>query len=164
VQIHRENMASARTNSENGGQIVLPRGSESVEVESRKVARGLEQPKKMLNMKSDPEMCMKTKDRTTVCPRQKATFVPGCRVFHTKIREFGRNCRLSCSYLRVGGTNPTLKNAEIREGTGKVRPHGIASSDMQTRQPVRASCTIRLRAQHEFSPAREVASLTDPHV
>jgi hypothetical protein len=30
----------------------------------------------MLKMKVDPEMYMKTKDRTTLCPTQKTTFVP----------------------------------------------------------------------------------------
>ena len=43
----------------------------------QKVTREGPHTQKMLNMKVDPEMYMKTKDRATDCPTQKATFVPG---------------------------------------------------------------------------------------
>jgi hypothetical protein len=46
----------------NAGQIIRRRRGQIVEAEGKKVARGSEQPKKMLKMMIDPEMCMKTKD------------------------------------------------------------------------------------------------------
>ena len=33
-------------------------------------------------------MCMKTKDRATICPTQKTTFLPGWTPFYTKTQEF----------------------------------------------------------------------------
>jgi len=51
-------------------------------------------PQKMLKMKIDPEMCMKTKDNATICPTQKTTFLPGCTPFYTETHVFCRNCRL----------------------------------------------------------------------
>jgi hypothetical protein len=44
----------------------------------------------MLKMKVDPEMSMKTKDHVTLCPRQKATFLPGCTPFYTKNTYFAQ--------------------------------------------------------------------------
>ena len=57
---------------------------------------------KMLKMKGDPEMSMKTKDRTTICPTQKTTIVPGCTSSHTKIQIFCRNQRLFCYSSSLG--------------------------------------------------------------
>jgi hypothetical protein len=56
-----------------------PRGPASTHAETERQSRvgGTQVPIKMLNMQVDPEMYMKTKDRTTICPRQNMTFVPG---------------------------------------------------------------------------------------
>ena len=56
---------------------------------------GRAHPIKMLNMKVDPEMYMKTKDRKTICPMQKVTFLHSCTAFYTKTHDFFSNCRLS---------------------------------------------------------------------
>jgi hypothetical protein len=72
---------NAQTDAENAGQIIRRRRGQIVEAEGEKVARGTAQPKKMLKMMIDPEMYMKTKDRTTKCPTQKATFLHGCTPF-----------------------------------------------------------------------------------
>jgi len=51
-------------------------------------------PLKMLKMKDDPEISMKTKDRTTIPPTQKLTFLHSCAPFYTKIHVFSGNRRL----------------------------------------------------------------------
>jgi hypothetical protein len=68
----------------------------------RKVAGGDRAPQKMLKMKVDPEMYMKTKDHATICPTQKTTFLPGCTPFYTKSHVFCRNRRGICHYLSAG--------------------------------------------------------------
>jgi len=56
----------------------------------------------MLKMKVDPEMYMKTKDRMTICPTQKTTFLPGCTPFYAKTHVFCRNRLHFCDYLSLG--------------------------------------------------------------
>ena len=56
----------------------------------------------MLKMKGDPEMYMKTKDRTTFCPTQKATFVPGRTPFYTETQVFCADRRLFRNYYGAG--------------------------------------------------------------
>ena len=46
---------------------------------------GFRAQKKMLKMKVDPTMCMKTKTRTTILPTQKRTFLCNCAPFYTEI-------------------------------------------------------------------------------
>jgi ferredoxin len=78
-------------NAENARQIIRPRGGEIVEEEGKKSRGRTRVTQKMLKMRGDPEMCMKTKDCTTICPTQRATFVPGWTLFYTKIQAFCRN-------------------------------------------------------------------------
>jgi hypothetical protein len=61
---------------------------EIVEVRGKKSRGGSASTRKMLKMKVDPEMCMKTKDDTTICPTQKTTFLPGCTPFYTENTYF----------------------------------------------------------------------------
>jgi hypothetical protein len=63
----------------------------------------------MLNMKVDPEMYMKTKDQVTICPTQKATFLPGCTPFYAKAHVFCGNRQLFCHYLSLGERTPRFK-------------------------------------------------------
>jgi hypothetical protein len=44
-------------------------------------------------MKVDPEMYMKTNDKTTICPTQKTTFLPGCTPFYIEMPVFCGNHR-----------------------------------------------------------------------
>jgi len=73
-----------------------------IAAEGKKTAKGPPAPIKMLKMKVDPEMYMKTKNHATTCPTQKTTFVPGCTPFYTKSHLFCRNRRLICHNLRAG--------------------------------------------------------------
>ena len=70
-------------------------------LEQRTKSRGEEasEPQKMLKVKVDPEMYMKTKDQVTIFPTQKTTFLPGCTPFYTEMQVFGRNRRLFCQFL-----------------------------------------------------------------
>ena len=77
-------------------------GNPRLAAEGNKTDRGKQPTQKMLNMKSDPEMCMKTKDKMTVCPRQKATFLPGCTSFYTKAPVFCGNHRRFCHFSSTG--------------------------------------------------------------
>ena len=74
----------------------------------------------MLKMKEPPGMCMKTKDRTTICPTQKTTFVPGCTSFYTKIHVFCRIRRLFCKNLNAGERTGHFKMSN-REELNRVR-------------------------------------------
>jgi hypothetical protein len=65
-----------RRTPKSAGEIIRARQGEIVEEKGKKSRGGPEQPQKMLKMNVDPEMSMKTKDRTTICPTQKTTFVP----------------------------------------------------------------------------------------
>src|SRR5208282_6148017 len=56
----------------------------------------------MSKMKIDPEMCMKTKDKITICPTQKATFLPGCTPLYTEKHVFCGHCRLFCQCSSTG--------------------------------------------------------------
>ena len=58
-------------------------------LEQRTKSRGEEasQPQKMLKVKVDPEMYMKTKDRLTQWPKIIRAFVPGLRHFHENRRQ-----------------------------------------------------------------------------
>jgi hypothetical protein len=62
--------------------------------EKRRAGKSITQ--KMLKMKGDPEMYMKTKDDPTICPTQMATFLPGWTQFYTNTHVFCRNRRLFC--------------------------------------------------------------------
>ena len=84
-------LMNAETNAENAGQIIRRKGNAIVRGMGKKSHGGTAGTQKMLEMKVDPEMYMKTKDRVTNCPTQKTTFLPGCRSFYTKIQEFCRN-------------------------------------------------------------------------
>ena len=53
--------------------------------------RGESITQKMLKMKGDPEMYMKTKGEATICPTQKTTFLPGWMQFYTKTHLFCGN-------------------------------------------------------------------------
>ncbi len=73
---------------------------------------GREQPIKMLKTQVDPEMSMKTKDKLTICPREKTTFVPGWRLFCRKIHESCSDDRLFSNFERYGASH-SLENVEI---------------------------------------------------
>jgi hypothetical protein len=67
-----------------------------------KKSRGRARTIKMLKMKIDPTMCMKTNTHMTISPKQKMTFLHNCTPFYTKAHVFSRNRRLSCHYSSVG--------------------------------------------------------------
>jgi hypothetical protein len=98
------------------------RNDPRIEAGEKSHAGGREQPIKMLKMKVDPEMCMKTKDEATNCPTQKMTFLPGCTPFYTEMHVFCGNCRLCSRYLSIQELTPPLQNVEIRGGALLGRP------------------------------------------
>ena len=57
--------------------ISAPCGDSATPYTNKKSLMGHHHPQKMLKMKGDPEMCMKTKDRLTKCPTKCRAFVPG---------------------------------------------------------------------------------------
>jgi len=59
-----------------------------VEVEGKSPAGEPQQPIKMLKMKVEPVMCMKSKGHVTIYPTQKMTFVPGWTPPFTEMHEF----------------------------------------------------------------------------
>jgi hypothetical protein len=63
-----------------------------------------------------PEMCMKTKDKATHCPTQKATFPPGCMPFYTAIQEFCSNCRLLGALRTLGNESFASKCRKLEGG------------------------------------------------
>jgi hypothetical protein len=93
---------NAQTDAKNAGQIIRRRGGEIVEAEGQKSGGGKGAPKKMLKMKVDPEMYMKTKERATICPTQKTTFLHSCTPFYTETHEFCRKRRLLCHSSTAG--------------------------------------------------------------
>jgi hypothetical protein len=114
---------------ENAGQIIRRRGGEIVEAEGENVPRGSAQHKKMLKMMIDPEMYMKTKDRTTKCPTQKATFLHSCTAFYTEDTRILQKPVALLSLFERWGTNPSLQNVETR---GRGRRPLERSRDFQT--------------------------------
>jgi len=74
------------------------RNNPYVEAEDEKSRGGEQAPIKMLNMKGDPEMSMKTKGHATFCPTKKMTFLPGCTPFYTNSHVFCRNLWLICHF------------------------------------------------------------------
>ena len=65
-----------KIDTENAGQIIRRTEVSIAEAEAEgEEPRGGEQRKKMLKTKIDPTMCMKTKRRMTICPKQMATFL-----------------------------------------------------------------------------------------
>jgi len=64
---------------------------------------GYHHPKKMLKMKVDPEMCMKTKGRVTYCPNQYRTFMHNWNDF-AQI-----SAHLEANFRFFGGQNGLLK-------------------------------------------------------
>ena len=85
------------------------RNNPRVEAEEEKSRGGPQAPIKMLKMKVDPEMYMKTKGRVTICPTQKTTFVHSCTPFYTKRAVFCSNRRPFCRYSRAGERIPRFK-------------------------------------------------------
>ena len=78
----------------------------------RKSRGGQRAPIKMLKMKVDPEMCMKTKEQTTICPTQKTTFLPGCTPFYTERYAYFAETVGSFVTIRALGNEPLLQNVE----------------------------------------------------
>ena len=107
-------MTNAQTDAENAGQIIRRRGGEIVEAEGEKSRGGGEHPKKMLKMKIEPTMCMKTKRQTTICPKQKTTFLHNCTTFYTKAQRILQKPSALLSLFERWGTNPSLQNVETR--------------------------------------------------
>jgi hypothetical protein len=68
----------------------------------QKDPRGSLAPQEMLKMKEPPGMCMKTKDRMTICPTQKMTFLPGCTPFYRELQVFCTDRELFCRNSSAG--------------------------------------------------------------
>jgi len=69
-----EDTTITQNGAENGGQVIRCRRGEIIEVEAEEL-RGGARKKKMLKMKDEPTMCMKTKTRMTILPTQKTAFL-----------------------------------------------------------------------------------------
>ncbi len=76
----------------------------------------------MLKMKEPPGMYMKTNDVTTICPTQKATFLPGCTPIYTEIHIFWAYCRFLCHNLRAAERNCRFKMKRLDKGRTPFGP------------------------------------------
>ncbi len=117
--------AKARRDAENTGQIIRRRRGEIVEAVGKKSRGETVQPQKMLKMKIDPEMSMKTKDRGTICPTQKMTFLPGCTLFYIKIHEFLHTLSIFATIraLRTKPRGSECENSKVcASGSAPLRP------------------------------------------
>ncbi len=116
-----------------------------VEAEGGKVARGgTAAPIKMLKMKVDPEMCMKTKDRTTFCLTQKTTFVPGRMLFYTKIHVLCTNRQLICHHSSLGERTSRFKMER------RPRRERDALPPLRTKSPRSPVCHLLLPVDCPF--------------
>ena len=121
-----------RPTRENTRQIIQSRGGEMVEMWGKKSHGGTRALQKMLKMKVDPEMYMKTKERATICPTQKTIFLPGCTSIYTEMHVVCWSRRLFCHCWSAWEPIHCFRMWKL-ESRNAVRPYGRLDSAHETR-------------------------------
>ena len=99
---------NAQTDAGKDRQIIR-RTTCAVETTSKKSHGGTHSKKKMLIMKDEPIMYMKTKGRTTMCPAQKPAFLQSCTAFYAN--DTPPFCRNRRHFRQYSGPGCAIPNA-----------------------------------------------------